>query len=244
MRLKNANLSIPGGFIFWSPELRFKAAKGASIQQIARALVAARLGNPKLTAAKHWATDLPTVMAEVEEVNANWAAQNGWNDYVLHEGAATAARSRPAAQPRPFVNASGQPQPRVVSASPFARGVRNVVAGSLTLADMFGGPPVDSAKANARASVCAGCELNDKEGKLLDYFTVPAAAFVNKMLGMVKDLDLKTEKDSELGVCRACDCPLRTKVHSQLAHILAHIPADSKAALAPQCWITAEEKAK
>ena len=217
-------MQIPGGLQYWSPELRWKAPKGLSLRQIAAALVAARLGNPAMTAARGWSVDLETVVAEVDAYNANICVQYGWKDYVIFDNS-----------PMPsFPQASGP-------SGPLARGVKNVVAGSETILDMFGADgPVDKATANARAAVCAACPLNDKVSAWTDYFTVPAAAFIRKALGIIKDLDLKTEKDAELNLCKACDCPLKTKVWARLEHIEAHIPAESKARLHPKCWILNE----
>jgi hypothetical protein len=62
-----------------------------------------------------------------------------------------------------------------------------------------------------------------------------------KTLGIVKDLELKTDYDDELKVCTACGCPMKGKVWARLEHILKHIPADDKAALDPGCWILGEE---
>ena len=56
-----------------------------------------------------------------------------------------------------------------------------------------------------------------------------------------QELDLTTPYDSKLGVCAACDCPMRLKVWTPLKLILEHMLPEAKAALDSKCWITAEE---
>jgi hypothetical protein len=224
--LKNPQLQIPGGFQMWVPELRWAAPKGLSIQQIATGLIAARQANPAITRQRGWSTDLATVMQEVEAYQVQICQAYGWHSYITND---------PSPPPRPFVQASAK-------TTPLGRGVKNAVAGVATISEMFGkAGPVDAALAESRAAVCAKCPLNDKVATWEDFFTVPAANWIRKALGVVKDLELKTSHDGELGVCRACDCPMKLKVWAKLEHILEHIPAESKAALDTGCWIRSEE---
>lgn len=209
----------------WVPEIRFSAPKGASLYGVAQALIAARLGNPAITAKRRWPTDLPTVLKEVEEYNAKVCQTMGWFDYVIPDN----VHASP-----PFAGASDQQ-------SRLARGVQNVVAGAETILDMFGKRgPVDAPLANQRANVCVVCPKNLKSSSWTDFFTAPAAAFIRKTLGILKDMDLRTDADEKLEFCTACSCPLKTKVWAQIEHINAHMPRESRAALHESCWVLSE----
>ena len=56
------------------------------------------------------------------------------------------------------------------------------------------------------------------------------------------NFDLTTPHDSKLGVCKACDCPMRLKVFVPLDKIVGHMLPEAKAALDPTCWILDEER--
>ena len=213
-----------GGFLFYQPEIKWQAPPHASFDTTVRGLITARMANPVLMARFKWATDYNAVANEVDAFNAAVCEKQGWKDYIM--GSAGTG---------PFTGWSGPP-PRLHS-------LQNVAAGVRTIAEMFGPEgPCDAATANARARVCVPCPLNDKAADWTGFFTAPAAAVIRKMLGLVKDLDLRTDLDDKLVFCKACSCPLRTKVWARLPHILANIPPDAKARLDPGCWIRTEQK--
>ncbi len=115
---------------------------------------------------------------------------------------------------------------------------RNVAAGQKTLAEWWGkgGKPVDQTTANDRAAVCVKCPQNGSGG-LLAKFTVAAAANIQESIEELNDLKMKTRYDDALGVCDACDCPLRLKVWTPLEHIVNNMPIQTKEKLDPSCWI-------
>lgn len=106
---------------------------------------------------------------------------------------------------------------------------------------MFGpeGPITDRNLAEQRAAVCAVCPLN-QAGDWTALFTVPVSNTIRAVLGAIKGQGLTTTRDEALHVCSACACPMKLKVWCRLPHILNHMPAESKAALDPRCWITRE----
>lgn len=113
--------------------------------------------------------------------------------------------------------------------------------GVLTLANWLGddGVPVPSDLAEQRAAICEGCPKNAK-GDLFSFFTKPASELIRRQLEERKALELSTTKDESLGVCDACGCPLKLKVHVPLSFIKAHMNTDDADKLDPRCWIIKE----
>lgn len=113
--------------------------------------------------------------------------------------------------------------------------------GVLTLANWLGddGVPVETSLSEQRAAVCTGCPKNVK-GDLFSFFTKPASELIRRQLEERKALNLSTTQDEQLGICEACGCPLRLKVHVPLGFIKAHMSTDDTAKLDPRCWITKE----
>lgn len=225
-RLKNPQVPPPNGWDYWEPAIRFKAPKNSSLDSLTRALIAARLGNPAITARMGWSTDYETVKRQVDEYNAKICQIHGWFDYVEPD-----VPQQP--PPRSFPDAPRR-QPPTLSG-----GARNVVAGAKTITEMLGPEgPVDAATAINRAAICIACPLNDLDPNWLSYFTQPAAAMITRMFEGFRGLNLRTPVDDKLGVCSACDCPMRLKIWARLPHILKHIPEEAKVRLHPSCWIT------
>lgn len=117
-----------------------------------------------------------------------------------------------------------------------------VLTGIKVYIDTFGesGRPVDLKEAERRASICATCPKNEK-GDWKSFFTEEAAAGIMGVYAILRDLDLKTSHDEGLGICSACLCPMRQKVHVKLEHILRRTNEETIARLkeAPRCWIVA-----
>lgn len=94
-------------------------------------------------------------------------------------------------------------------------------------------PKIES---NRRASVCAECPKNSS-GDLSSWFTVPASEHIKKSIEGMNQENVKTDYDEKLGVCEACLCPLKLKVHTPLPLILKHLTQQSKSELHSNCWI-------
>jgi len=221
--LKNEQLSIPGGFQYYVPDSKWSPAPFSSIDSITTQLIQHLQARPDIVAKHGWSLDPASVRRQVVAYQVALCVRNGWSDYILG-GAETV----------PFP---------IPSRSLFAK-AKAVAAGVRTLVSWAddGAPTVLVTTANMRAEVCVACPLNGKGG-LETYFTVPAQNAIKAQLERKRTMKLETPLDDRLGVCTACDCPLPLKIWLPLDHILAKMPAESKAALHPDCWILSEEKA-
>lgn len=221
-RLKDRNSQIPFGMKFYLPEANWNSSPG-SFDSIVNALMRVIQGNPRLAAKHNW----PTAKADVEEwvdrYNAALCRHFGWGDYIYSDAGNPAPKDLPPHQPRP-----GR--------------VARLVAGAAIMAEMFGptAQPVARDLAESRAATCAnGCPKNDK-GDWTRFFTVPMQSVVVRTLESVKGMNLTTGRDSELGVCTACDCPLKAKVWIPLSFIRARMPPAQVDQLWENCWIRKE----
>lgn len=195
---------------------------------LTREIQAHRLGNPRF----NLATDLDTIRNELDHANAlRCLSINGAASYIVSDE-------------------GSPPLPKAVAPNPSLVGrVAGAVisaAGAPELGAWLGkdGVPVSPALSQQRAAICAGagsapCPKNGK-GALTRYFTVPASEFIRKQLGMKHDLELSTSHDENLGVCEACGCPLKLKVHTPIADIREHMSPEEKTKLDPRCWILHE----
>lgn len=150
----------------------------------------------------------------------------------------------PLPAPPSFFHPSRSPLPKGEDAAAGASWFRQVVrsgTGISTLADWLGtdGKPVDAALAEQRAEICAGCPQN-KSGDLLSFFTKPVADLIRKQIEEKESLKLTTSRDSAIGLCDACGCPLKLKVHVPLVYIKKHIKPPEWDRLDPRCWMLKE----
>lgn len=221
IRLKNRSECPPGGFIvtisklstsrqFWS----FSDAL-AWFDGVARA-------NPQAGLPTN-----PTVQADfIDQQNAlRCLTFQGGDSYISEKGGPTAhAETKKASLLKPVVAVADK--------------VRQLKAGVKVLSDWIGAGahPVEQAEADRRAAICEKCPQNG-HGDWTSWFTLPAAAEIRTLLESAKQADLKTALDDKLGVCEACLCPLKLKVHVPLDHIKTHISATAKASLDKRCWI-------
>ena len=219
-RLRDRNHQIPNGYRFGLPEANWKAPPFASFVQIVNQVQRIVAANPALAQSKGWPTARPDIENWVDEFNATICQMNGWTNYIVDGGSVWSP-----------------PKPVPLSAA------RNVAAGAKTLASWIsqGATPVSRQQGEDRALVCSKCPLN-QPGDLSNFFTRATSELIRMQIQTAQDLDLTTPHDSKLGVCSACDCPMRLKIWTPLKNILEHLLPGAKAALDPKCWIPAEEK--
>lgn len=224
-RLKDRNRQIPNGFIFLQPETQWKPPPFASFQTIVDSLIAHRVANPYLVQKHGWTTDQTSVANEVAAFNARVCEVMGWNDYI--EPGDGGAPSVPFPSPTPSL--SGR--------------LSQLAAGGKILVKWIasGAEAVAPELSHSRASVCVQCPLNGK-GDWTSFFTQPVSNAIVAALEDRKQMQLSTPLDDQLGVCEACSCPLKLKVHMKIEPILADMPYESFDALAANCWIRAEKK--
>lgn len=219
---------VPGGFKFWIPAIKFQAAPNASFDVIVNSIIAARKANPHLLAKHGWATDYDTVADELDYFNAKMCADLGYTDYITEGGGGATAPFSQVHHPRSTLQRAA-----------------GVVGGAETVVEWIkdGSEAVSPELANKRAAVCVTCPLNQK-GDFASFFTVPVADAFRKALNFRRQIKLSTSHDDQIGVCTACDCVIRLKVHLPLSRILAKMPADARDVLDKGCWIRAEALAK
>ncbi len=231
-RLLNRQLQIPGGIRFFEPSTQFKI-QGQSFNSTVDAVVRMRKANPALAAAKGWATDFEGVANDVDSFNAAICERMGWTTYITNPTSGTPTSPK-------FKALSPLDQKQL---SAVAGKVKKVWQGVRSINDWLeaGTPAVPTEQSEKRAATCVACPLNGKGG-LEEWFTKPAAAAIKLQFDKLSERKLSTTLDEKLNVCVSCLCPMRLKVHTPLAHIVAHMGEETRRALDPGCWITAEEK--
>lgn len=122
--------------------------------------------------------------------------------------------------------------------------IRDTVAGIGLWLDWFGDSPVAGELATARAAVCVRCPLNERNGNPLQRFNEAAAKEISAIFGSLKHAKLSTPHDEALGVCSACECPMKAKVFAPLPLIVKRLRPEARERLAPECWILSESAAK
>lgn len=223
-RLTNRNRPIPNGISVIDACVNYQAPNFASFDAQVSGVMAARQGNPGLCSRYHLKTDRKSCEDFVDRYLGQRAHDLRYEGYYFSSAEVGNAEAIPFHQRHPGRN--------------FGQAASLAETGVKTLAEMFGPEgPSDRDTAEANATVCAVCPLNDR-GDWTRIFTVPAAAATRKLLELVKDEKFDTSKDSELKICSACGCPLRSKVWTRKEHILKHMPPGDVAALHPDCWIT------
>jgi hypothetical protein len=122
---------------------------------------------------------------------------------------------------------------------PSVAGASRLVAGAQTLSDWWldGAQPIPEHEANERAAICFKCPKNER-GDLSNYFTRSASEMILKAVERRNSMHLRTDFDERLGVCSACECPLKLKVHVPKPTILKHMDQAVIQKLDPICWIT------
>lgn len=231
-RLKNRQLSIPGGLSFYLPEIKWRSRPNSSFDTIARELFRAIQSNPAQAAKNQWPTDIRGVEEWVDLYNATVCAKMGWVKYIQEEGMGSVPKATAPHQ-----------QATLASLRNAAVLAKELVAGAKTLMewDESGEPPVTPEKALARAQVCCQCPLNDPSS-LTSWFTVPAAELIQRRVERFQARKLTTPRDEYLHLCTACHCPLKLKVHIPIDWITKRLSNEQKERLKAgrNCWIIAE----
>ena len=192
---------------------------GYTHDQAVTMIIKHRLANPAIVAKHKLATDFQAVSSELIRFQQ---ARGALPPDVL---------------PKPTPPVSTPSMSGAVSASVAA--VKKVAAGTALLLEWEadGLPHVDPQVAEDRASVCAVCPKNEKGKSLIEIFTAPAAALIQKRMERFASMNLRTSKDAELAVCQACLCQMRSKVWVPSELILKRLKPEQKSELHESCWI-------
>lgn len=219
-KLKDRNRFIPNGFRFFQPETQWEAPRHVSFEAVVNALIVHRQGNPWLTTKHGWPTNFESVANEVDAYNAKLCVQMGWTDYIMEGSAGLTAT--------PFPH-------------PLPRQLKNVAAGASVLVDWLesGAQAVPPRLATSRGAICAACPKNGK-GDWTRWFTVPASEAIRRTVEKRTEWNLSTPFDDQLGVCEACLCPLKLKIHLPITQIKQKLDPEVIPLLHESCWITKE----
>jgi len=224
-RLKSLTEHPPYGFQMLQPETGQTTPFVGSFNHCVEQTMILRQANPFLAERHGWRLDRAGVEHDVEQHNVARMISGGWLTFVvMDDGPPAPLCVMPEKKTNRFPN--------------VAAAVRNVSAGVGVLLDWLGngGKAVEQSLADSRATICSTCPQNG-QGGILSYFTKSAADIIRTQMEIRGDLQLRTPHDEQLGVCEACMCPLKLKVHVELEHILKHTSEETKTKLDPRCWI-------
>lgn len=225
--LKDRQRPIPNGISVFDASVGYKAPNWASFSQQVQGLQQARIENPGLCARYGLKTDTASCEDFVDSYLARVCFDNSWVEYFSTDRMGGAGSGE---APFPVPNGLG------------AR-ARALVAGARVLIDWIGSgaEAVPGEQSVRRAGGCVACPLNSQE-ELSAWFTRPVSAAITAALEARKGMKLSTPLDDKLGVCEACQCPMKLKVHVRLEQFLPKMSKEIKGKLDPACWILAEEK--
>ena len=228
LRLKNRNQGIPNGFMYLQRQTNWRSWEAQpptmwDFKLLCREIQKHRQLNPRFGLS----TDMNSIATEVDMVNAaRIAAIPGTESYLINDA--------PFAPPNPPVLPSDPSGPLAAVGANLVK----MASGVGVLYDWLGsgGQPVDNTVAETRAQICVACPKNGK-GDLTKFFTVPAANLIMKQLEQRKDLNLSTTVDDKLGICEACGCVNKLKVHVPIEFILAKMSEQVRSDLDKSCWV-------
>ena len=104
-----------------------------------------------------------------------------------------------------------------------------------------GNQPVPAWKAINRATVCETCPLNRSAKGWKDTVTAEAAKVVRSIFKLKDNAVMRVPNEDKLGVCSACNCPLKLKVWAPKDFIWQNTVESELAKLDKACWILKEQ---
>lgn len=233
LRLKSRSSAPPGGFLYEQKQTGWRNWLVAPTTQwdfnaLCTALQQHRRANPQFKLQ----TNLTLIQSEVDTANAmRVASMPNTETYVYNDNLPTPKAEAPSTLDK---------------LRSVAGAVKKVSAGADVLLawERSGDKPVEQEHANLRANTCFICPQNGT-GDLTKWFTIPAAELIRLHIQRLHDLKLETPYDHGLGVCKACSCPLKLKVHTPLQFVLGALNDEILAELqpaSPRCWILEEKE--
>jgi len=222
MRLKSRTKFPPGSFQMIHPEAGQKEPWKGSFSEIVSKELVFRSKNPVLVQKNGWSLNIEDIEGDVDFYNSQRMIAGGFLNFVELEGEVPAQKKTGL-----FAN--------VASA---AAKVKTALA---IYRDLLGpdGKVVAKEESERRAAICVQCPKNDIAGGLKKYFIKEAAREIMLVAGMLKDINVSTSQDDNLGVCEACECPMAVKVHVSNEILKKHISPDQVSKLHESCWIPA-----
>jgi len=197
----------------WEMPFPVSQTEGSAVKEI----IKVRLKNPAITEKHKLPTNFDAVRDELIKFNA--------------------ARTGMALAPPASFQSPRRSLPQAVEA--LAVAVSKTAQGAALLLEWeeSGLPPESAETASKRASICVQCPKNGK-GELTRWYTVPVAEMLRKRMARVHAMNLTTPQDDQLGVCEACQCPLKLKVWTPMNIIKKRLKPEQEKELWRDCWIT------
>ena len=189
-----------------------------SFDRTVQEIIKHRMANPAITAQHRLSMDPTAVATELENFTR---ARLGMPSL----GGAGAPKMNPQ-----------QPLPQAVVGA--IEGLKRTAAGAGAVIEWLGsgGQAVTPGLSTKRAEICSTCPRN-QPGNLSQWFVKKASELIQQELSRRLDLQLSTAFDDKLGVCTACLCPMKLKVHTPLDIIEKKMLPQVLADLDPRCWI-------
>lgn len=210
--------------MFYQAETGWQAPAWLSFDSLVHEVVMHRRANagrfPNLS------QDRATVEAEVDAYNTErMKSIDGGNAFIQDGGSAPPNFPMPLRQARAEGDVAGA--------------VKNAVAGIATWLEWFGDEPVAKFKAEGRAAVCVACPLNVR-GNVLQRFNAVTGQALTSVFAAMHSRKMLTPFDNQLGVCDACDCPMKAKVWTPIKIIANHLRPEAREKLWAECWMRKE----
>lgn len=213
-----------GGWQFYQPQTGWAAPSPLmyTFDQTVNNIIKHRLANGAITARDRLATDPASVGNELETYTRQ------------RLGIPAVPQSLPKTIP---------PRSLPQAAAEAVAAVAKMAEGAALLIDWLGGGAqvVAPDLAHRRAQTCNTCPENSR-APFTDWFTIPVAERLRKLVEAKKELKLDTPIDDQLGTCTVCRCPLKLKVHVPIDYIYSKTKPETMSALPPNCWIKTQDK--
>ncbi len=222
--LKSRAVFPPGEFQVLHPEAGQQTPFKGSFSEAVAFEMNFRLKNPALVSKYGWSLDPNVVASDVDAYNAQRMIAAGFFSFVDID----------AVPPTTSGGAGRGGFARAAAAADSA------LTGLAIYLELFSGgtKPVPKPEAERRAAVCLVCPLNNTKLTLRERFVAYVAKGLTELAGVLRDMDMTTSLDKQLGTCDACDCPLFAKVHVPIDSIERNMKPRERAKLDPRCWIT------
>lgn len=230
MRLKSRNKFPPGEFQLLLPETGMKESVHGSFDEVVNAFALIVKKNPALAQKQGWPDDRAGQENFVEDQNARRLMSAGWSKFVEVETQAAPISWTPSID---------------VKKNPFGKVVQRAKAAVSAYEDLFINGPVESSLSESRAKVCSVCPKNNTKDSLTDIFVESAASAISSLISFTRSKNLTTSLDDKLGICEACGCPMKAKVHVRVDELVKSMPKEDYDALSkenPVCWIRSESE--
>lgn len=228
MQMKSRSQHPPGGWMFYQAETGWSAPQWLSFDAVVMAVWQHRKANA--TRFPNLSQDRAHIELEVDAYNAErMKSIDGGMAFVQDGGDA------PPGFPMPRLPRQGVG--RAVGA--VVDHLKNASAGIGLWMEFFGEDPVEPKKAEGRAAVCVACPLNI-QGDVFQRFNAATGKQLLEIFGSMKKQNMRTQFDERLGVCGACDCPLKAKVWAPIELIAEHLRPEAKEKLWSECWMRKE----